>query len=128
MVPQRAARKTLSDASSTLPIRLCRFDELSANTARGFDPDGTGADTIFVLCRGDAVRAFVNRCPHQGAALEYRKDHFLTRDGRHVMCHAHGALFDPDTGKCVLGACQGQALAVVPCWVDRGWVWIGATA
>jgi nitrite reductase/ring-hydroxylating ferredoxin subunit len=128
MVPQRAARKTLSDAGSTRPIRLCRFDELSANTARGFDPDGTGADTIFVLCRGDAVRAFVNRCPHQGAALEYRKDHFLTRDGRHVMCHAHGALFDPDTGQCVWGACQGQSLAVVPCWVDRGWVWIGATA
>ncbi len=103
---------------------LCRFDELPLRAARGFDPRATGADTIFVLRRDDAVRAFVNRCPHQDVALEYRKDRFLTADGKHIMCHAHGALFDPDTGRCTYGACLGQTLDAVSCWLQDGWVWV----
>lgn len=106
------------------PIRLCRFNELPIGAARGFDPLGSGADTILILRRADAVRAFLNRCPHQGVALEYRKDRFLTHDGERIMCHAHGALFDPDTGRCIDGACLGQSLETVPCWVEQDWVWV----
>jgi nitrite reductase/ring-hydroxylating ferredoxin subunit len=80
---------------------------------------------MFVLRRIDGVRAYFNRCPHQGAPLEYRKDRFLSADGTRVICHAHGAHFDPDTGRCVHGACLGQALEPVPCRIEHGWVWIG---
>jgi nitrite reductase/ring-hydroxylating ferredoxin subunit len=110
------------------PRRLCRFDELTPGAARGFDPDGTGEDSVFVLRRGDAVRAYLNRCPHQNARLEYRKDRFLSADGQHVVCYAHGAHFDPDTGACTLGACLGQSLQPVPCRVEHGWVWTVAAA
>lgn len=108
--------------SSPFTFHLCRLDELPVRAARGFDPHREGADTIFVLRRGDGLRAFLNRCPHQGVALEYRKDGFLTHDGEQIMCYAHGALFDPDNGQCLYGACLGQSLTTLPCWIDDGWV------
>jgi nitrite reductase/ring-hydroxylating ferredoxin subunit len=105
-------------------VRLCRFDELTDGAARGFDPGQTGEDTMFVLRRGNAVRAYLNWCPHQGARLEYRKDRFLSADGQRVVCYAHGAHFEPETGVCVQGACLGQSLTSVPCHLEHGWVWI----
>jgi nitrite reductase/ring-hydroxylating ferredoxin subunit len=105
-------------------IRLCRVDELAPGTARGFDTEGIGEDTVFVLRWGDGVRAYRNCCPHMGARLEYRKDRFLSANGERVICHAHGAQFDPDTGACTQGACWGQSLEAVPCRVEQGWVWI----
>lgn len=105
-------------------IRLCRFEDLTNGCARGFDPDQSGEDTIFVLRRGATVRAYHNRCPHQGARLEYRKDRFLSADGNQVICHAHGAHFDAQSGACIDGPCLGQALSIVPCEVEDGWVTI----
>jgi nitrite reductase/ring-hydroxylating ferredoxin subunit len=105
-------------------VRLCHLDELVVGAARGFDPQHTGKDTMFVLRRDEGVRAYFNRCPHQSAPLEYRKDRFLSADGTRVICHGHGAHFDPDTGVCLHGACLGQSLEQVPCRIEYGWIWI----
>jgi nitrite reductase/ring-hydroxylating ferredoxin subunit len=105
-------------------IPLCRLDELTPGIARGFDPEHVGEDTLFVLRRPAGVRAYRNRCPHQGVRLEYRKDRFLSADGERVICYAHGAHFDADTGMCTHGPCLGQSLEAVPCRVVDGWIWI----
>ena len=105
-------------------IRLCRLDELTVGAARGFEPEHTGAEAIIVLRRGEGVLAYVNRCPHQGTRLEYRKDRFMSADGRHLICHGHGAHFDPDTGVCLHGASLGESLHPVPCRIEHGWVCI----
>jgi nitrite reductase/ring-hydroxylating ferredoxin subunit len=102
--------------------RLCPLAELPHGTARGFDPERVGEDTVFVLRRGAGVRAYRNLCPHQGARLEYRKDRFLSADGAHIVCHAHGARFDADTGVCTEGPCLGQALETLPCTIEGEWV------
>jgi len=111
-------------AREDTPQRLCLLEELPFGGARGFDPWQTGEDSLVVLRRGAAVRAYHNRCPHQWSRLEYRKDRFLSADGQHVICYAHGAHFDPDTGGCIHGACLGQSLRTVPCWTEHGWVWV----
>ena len=105
-------------------VRLCRLDELTAGAARGFDPEHTGADAIIVLRRGEGVRAYLNRCPHQGTRLEYRKDRFMSADGTRLICHGHGAHFDPDTGVCIQGACLGESLEPVVYRIELGWVWV----
>ena len=104
-------------------MRLCHLDELVPGVARGCDPLHAGEDTIFVLRRGTAIRAYLNRCPHQRARLEYRKDRFMSADGERVICHAHGAHFDADTGLCTHGPCLGQSLEPVSCRIEGGWVW-----
>lgn len=105
-------------------IRLCRLDELKPGGSRGFDAENTGVDTVFAVRRGDEVRVYRNLCPHAGARLEYRKDRFLSPDGKHIVCYAHGAVFDPDTGVCTDGPCLGQSLEAVPCLIESGWIWI----
>jgi nitrite reductase/ring-hydroxylating ferredoxin subunit len=106
---------------------LCRLDELAPGRARGFDPERTGEDTIFVLLRPNGIRAYRNRCPHLGTRLEYRKDHFLSVDGERVICYAHGAHFDADSGLCTYGPCLGQSLEALPCFVENGWVWLASS-
>ena len=59
-------------------VALCRLDALPDRSARGFDPLGRGADTVFVVRRGGALHAYLDRCPHFGdTPLPWRKDAYL---------------------------------------------------
>jgi nitrite reductase/ring-hydroxylating ferredoxin subunit len=58
--------------------------------------------------------------------LEYRKDGFLSASGKSIVCYAHGAQFDPLTGACTDGACQGQRLRQLHCQELDGWLWAAA--
>lgn len=91
-------------------VELCEFDELEDDTARGFDPSGEGRDALFVIRRGNSLRAYRNACPHQGASLPWRKHAYLNADATRIVCSAHGAQFDIDSGVCVLGAALGHSL------------------
>ncbi|MDE3010947.1 MAG: Rieske 2Fe-2S domain-containing protein [Pseudomonadota bacterium] len=73
-----------------------------------------GVDGFAVRFRG-TVHAWVNRCPHQGTPLDWEPGEFFDEQGRHLACATHGALFEPDSGRCVAGPCRGarlQAIAV----------------
>lgn len=79
-----------------------------------------------VVRRGNAVHAYVNRCPHAGHPLNLRPHEFLTPDGALVVCSSHGALFEVATGLCVAGPCAGAALRRVPVEVRSGYVMLAA--
>lgn len=100
-------------------LELCSLDELPEGASRGFCPVD-GVDTVFAVRKDNNVRVYVNRCPHQGARLNYRKDHFLAADGATIMCYGHGAQFAIDTGECVEGPCVGKFLQPVPVVIDDG--------
>ncbi|WP_022982105.1 Rieske (2Fe-2S) protein [Ideonella sp. B508-1] len=104
---------------------LCHRDTLADGQARGFDLEGEGQDQFFLVGHGGALHAWRNACPHvDGAPMAWRRDAYLSPDGRQVMCHAHGARFEPDTGRCVQGPCLGQHLQPVPLHIDaQGQVW-----
>jgi nitrite reductase/ring-hydroxylating ferredoxin subunit len=94
-----------------LVVRLCRLDELTDRHSRGFDPLDEGRDTMFVVRRGDTVRAWRNACPHiDGAPMAWCKDEYLNGARNRIVCSAHGAQFEIDSGLCVLGPCLGQSL------------------
>ena len=99
-------------------MRLCNVDELPDGGARGFDTESAGQATVFVLRRGSALRAWRDACPHLGTPLPWRRDAYLDAYGRHIVCAAHGALFDPLTGICTLGPCLGDALTPVDIEID----------
>ena len=91
-------------------VTLCRLDELLEGEARGFDPLQRGRDALFIVKRGATLRAYRNRCPHEGASLPWRKNAYLNADGSRIVCGAHGALFDIDTGQCLQGPALGKTL------------------
>jgi nitrite reductase/ring-hydroxylating ferredoxin subunit len=62
-----------------------------------------------VRFRGELC-AFVNRCPHMGTELDWQPGDLFEESGLYLVCSTHGAIFEPDTGKCVAGPCRGASL------------------
>jgi nitrite reductase/ring-hydroxylating ferredoxin subunit len=54
--------------------------------------------------------AYVNHCIHAGTPLDWWPNEFFTDDGRLLICATHGALYEPDTGRCAGGPCGGGGL------------------
>jgi len=101
--------------------RLCRLDDIADGETRGFELGaGTERLDLFVLRRDGKLLAYRNDCPHAGSPLDMPQDQFLTADGRHFLCHTHGALFRVEDGLCVAGPCLGRALAPVAVKVEDG--------
>lgn len=99
------------------PLRehvLCRLDALPEGGARGFDPEGCGQTSVFAVRHGGVVRVYADRCPHHGTPMAWRRDAYLNAAGDRIVCAAHGAQFEIDTGRCVLGPCLGDRLDPVP--------------
>ncbi len=70
-------------------------------------------ESLIVHRSGEAVRAWLNICPHAGRRLDWAPGQFLRSKDGLLVCAAHGACFDLADGQCVSGPCRGQALASV---------------
>jgi len=100
----------MADSENNSPIvhpggMLCRLDELADPGSRPFMlqfEDGEEVE-IFLVRRGDGVYGYVNFCPHQDLALQWEGGSFLTPDGGRILCQAHGATFDIESGQCASG-------------------------
>jgi nitrite reductase/ring-hydroxylating ferredoxin subunit len=103
-------------------VYLCRSSDIGDDEARGFQPNANGSDTVLVVRVDGLVHAYQNRCPHEGTPLEYRKDNFLSGDRKQIVCFAHGALFQRDTGLCVAGPCAGLSLERIACVEESGFI------
>jgi naringenin degradation protein FdeD len=99
---------------------LCHLDELANGEARGFEIAGSRRRVI-VVRKGERVHGYLDSCPHYagGTPMAWKRDAYLNGDRTHLACHAHGALFDIETGQCVIGPCLGRALTRVPLRIDE---------
>ncbi|MDB5677924.1 Rieske 2Fe-2S domain-containing protein [Sphingomonas bacterium] len=110
-------------------VVLGPLDAISPGGARNYVVAvGSGRFHGFVVRMPAGIRGFVDRCPHLGALLALELDRYLTNDGRFVICGWHGALFEPDTGLCVAGPCDGSSLIPWPVHVADGQIVTGRRA
>lgn len=78
--------------------------------------DGFGRPASGILVRinqpGEAAeyRAYRNLCPHWSMPLDDGSGDFFDDSGHLIQCKMHGARFEPDTGECVMGPCDGEYL------------------
>lgn len=99
---------------------VCRFNELNNPDAKGFYVgDGDWPFRGFVVRQGENIFAYANICPHRRHPLDFLPDSFLVEDGALIRCASHGALFEPGTGLCVFGPCQGENLMKLACRLDN---------
>ena len=103
---------------------LCRLDDLPDPGGRGFRV-GSGK-ALFVIRQGGRVFGYLNACPHQGLALDWKPDVFLAVDKRHIQCANHGARFEIETGKCIAGPCVGGRLTPIRLRIADGAVTLEA--
>lgn len=94
---------------------LCPAPDIVEGDARGFDfGEGVNRFSLFLLRKEGTLRAYVNRCPHIGTPLDWPDNRFFTSDGAYLICHTHGAQFQPEDGLCIRGPCIGKKLTPVP--------------
>lgn len=98
---------------------LCRLRELAEGTARGCDPYGVGRDTVIVVLHDGQVYVYRDACPHLNTPMAWRKDAYLNVARDKIVCFAHGALFDIESGLCTLGPCLGECLEALPFYIDE---------
>ncbi|WP_407060807.1 Rieske (2Fe-2S) protein [Agrilutibacter terrestris] len=82
------------------------------------------AESLILYRQGDAVRAWMNICPHAGRRLDWAPGQFLKSKDGLLVCAAHGASFELAHGECVAGPCRGEALRAVVVEVRDGKVWL----
>lgn len=91
-------------------VSLCHSSELLEGSAKGFE-----RLQVFALCYHAQIHVWRDLCPHHGTTpLAWRRDAYLNADASRIVCAAHGAQFEPDTGLCTLGPCLGESLTRVP--------------
>ncbi len=106
---------------------ICATDEIELGGAKAFDLaqlDDMGEAKPFRIVvaknrRGEFF-AYVNSCPHQGVWLNIGAGTFLDETRTLLRCGRHGAAFEIESGKCVLGPCEGSQLDMVPLLVIDG--------
>jgi nitrite reductase/ring-hydroxylating ferredoxin subunit len=96
-------------------VFLCRSDELAERgRARVFDVLQYGQPVrAFALRYDGRVVAYLNRCVHVPAEMDWKPGEFLDSSQRFILCSTHGAAYEPLGGRCVAGPCgRGRLTAV----------------
>ena len=84
---------------------------------------GKYVDAFVVRFQGNLL-AFENKCRHLPVSLDYGDNQFFSRDGKHLLCQTHGALYEPKSGLCVRGPCEGESLFPLKLNVRDGSIWL----
>jgi nitrite reductase/ring-hydroxylating ferredoxin subunit len=96
-------------------LRLCDLAEIADPGAKGFRfRQGEALFAGVIVRRGALLAGYVDVCPHASWPLAAFDDRFLTRNGDHILCSGHGALFELADGACVAGPCIGERLTPWP--------------
>jgi nitrite reductase/ring-hydroxylating ferredoxin subunit len=89
------------------PQLLCASDELAERgKAITFDVlHYREPARAFALRIEGQVVAYLNRCVHVPTEMDWQEGEFLDMDRQFIMCSIHGAVYEPDTGRCAGGPC-----------------------
>ncbi|MBU1365113.1 MAG: Rieske 2Fe-2S domain-containing protein [Gammaproteobacteria bacterium] len=91
---------------------ICASEEL-AEGGRGVrfavDRYGRQAPAFVIRFHGKAY-AYLNECGHVPAELDWLPGEFFDDSKLYLICSIHGALYAPESGRCLGGRCQGKGL------------------
>jgi nitrite reductase/ring-hydroxylating ferredoxin subunit len=79
----------------------------------------------FALRFDGQVRAYLNRCVHVPAEMDWQPGEFLDSDKRWILCSIHGASYEPANGRCVGGPCgRGSLVPIQTLEADGAVLWL----
>jgi len=105
---------------------LCRSEELDVGgTGLRFEVQKDGEKRPAFAVRSTAgISAFLNRCGHRDLELDWSPGEFFDLDARLLICATHGALYDPQSGACKGGPCNGVGLRPLSVMEEAGLVYL----
>ena len=78
----------------------------------------------FVIRYQGVVHAYLNRCSHVPAELDWQPGEFFDYSKLYLVCSIHGALYAPESGRCLGGRCQGIGLKPLRVDEREGFVYL----
>ncbi len=84
---------------------------------------GQVVPAFVVRYEGRAV-AYLNRCAHVPVELDFAEGEFFDDSGLYFVCATHGALYDPASGACLGGRCDGRGLTKLAVQERDGQVYV----
>jgi nitrite reductase/ring-hydroxylating ferredoxin subunit len=82
-----------------------------------------GEPAFAIRFRG-RVYAYLNRCAHVPMEMDWQPGRFFDFTGLYLQCATHGALYDPQTGDCLGGRCNGKGLLALAVCEREGGVYL----
>jgi len=80
-----------------------------------FSVDRYGRETpAFVIRFRGKVHAYLNECGHVPAQLDWQPGEFFDDSKLYLICSVHGALYAPESGRCLGGRCHAKGLVALP--------------
>jgi nitrite reductase/ring-hydroxylating ferredoxin subunit len=105
--------------------KIARVSELPEGESLKFEFTRNGKLVEgFVARYQNALVAYENRCRHLPLSLDYGDGQFFSRDGKHLVCQNHNALYEPLTGLCVRGPCEGESLKPLKIEIIQDEIWL----
>jgi nitrite reductase/ring-hydroxylating ferredoxin subunit len=105
----------MADVLPRLELHLCPSAELAEKgRAHVFDVLHYGELAhAFALRYEGRVVAYLNRCLHVPAEMDWQPGEFLDSSKEYILCATHGAAYEPQTGRCAGGPCgRGRLTAI----------------
>ena len=102
------------------PRLICASGDL-ADGGRGvrFTLQRAGVEEpAFVVRFAGIPRAYLNRCAHTPIELDWNAGEFFDDSRLYLICAMHGALYAPETGRCLGGRCRGHG-GLIPLMVEE---------
>ncbi len=114
----------MAAAAGLKPRRICASGELvEGGPGLRFTVTRQGSEeAAFAVRFRGRVYAFLNRCGHVPVELDWQQGEFFDGSGLYLICATHGALYAPDSGRCLGGRCNGKGLDPVAVAEHEGWV------
>lgn len=97
---------------SSTAIFVCNSEALQEGGKGVRFPLTAGGEdrTGFVIRYAGVVYGYLNRCAHVPIELDWAEGEFFEGSGLYLMCATHGAIYEPDSGRCAGGPCRGGRL------------------
>ena len=108
-----------SSLNSVDPVTLASLESIEDGGCAEAEIDGS-PESLILHRDGQAVRAWLNVCPHAGRRLDWAPGQFLKSKDGLLVCAVHGASFELQRGECVAGPCRGDCLKAVAVEVSDG--------
>ena len=103
------------------PVRICASSDVRESACGVRFPvelsSASAAErqlTGFVVRYRGKARAYLNQCAHIPSELDWQPGEFFDHSGLYLMCATHGAVYEPETGRCAGGPCRGAPLRAIP--------------
>lgn len=87
-----------------------------------------GVQRAFAIRYRGRAYGYINRCAHIPIELDWNHGEFFDTSKLYLICSTHGALYAPDTGRCLGGPCRGNRLEPVALEESGGQVWLSAVS